>query len=244
MSDRHSLSRSVLIATIACLGVFGSDFARPQLPTRRRRPSSRRGRSRIWRPAKCRSRRIRRPTCSRSRRSSSTATSWSCSRSNEKMRTEAMRRLGDLQVEVDEAARAAGVDSGVEGMELKEAIQLYEGLLKSHPGLSAQRRRDVSAVARARSTGAARTGAGGARPTGRKISAEPVVHRSAVPSWRNSVQRRPLSRCRARLQRRGEGGPGRRFLRTGSVQARLVAVQAGSRRRKRRFLPEGDSIAC
>ncbi len=52
---------------------------------------------------------------------------------NEKMRTEAMRRLGDLQVEVDEAARAAGVDSGIEGMELKEAIQLYEGLLKSHP---------------------------------------------------------------------------------------------------------------
>ena len=27
------------------------------------------------------------------------------------MRTEAMRRLGDLQVEVDEGARAAGVDS-------------------------------------------------------------------------------------------------------------------------------------
>jgi tetratricopeptide (TPR) repeat protein len=52
---------------------------------------------------------------------------------NEKMRTEAMRRLGDLQVEVDEAARAAGVDSGVEGLELKEAIALYEGLLKSHP---------------------------------------------------------------------------------------------------------------
>src|SRR5678815_5303857 len=52
---------------------------------------------------------------------------------NEKMRTEAMRRLGDLQVEVDEAARAAGVDSGVEGLELKEAIQLYEGLLKTHP---------------------------------------------------------------------------------------------------------------
>ena len=52
---------------------------------------------------------------------------------NEKMRTEAMRRLGDLQVEVDEAARAAGVESGVEGLELKEAIKLYEGLLKSHP---------------------------------------------------------------------------------------------------------------
>jgi TolA-binding protein len=52
---------------------------------------------------------------------------------NEKMRTEAMRRLGDLQVEVDEAARAAGVESGVEGLELKEAVTLYEGLLASHP---------------------------------------------------------------------------------------------------------------
>jgi cellulose synthase operon protein C len=52
---------------------------------------------------------------------------------NEKMRTEAMRRLGDLQVEVDEAARAAGVDSSVAGLELKEAIKLYEGLLAAHP---------------------------------------------------------------------------------------------------------------
>jgi cellulose synthase operon protein C len=52
---------------------------------------------------------------------------------NEKMRAEATRRLGDLQVEVDEAARAAGVDSGVEGLELKEAIKLYEGLLASSP---------------------------------------------------------------------------------------------------------------
>jgi hypothetical protein len=59
---------------------------------------------------------------------------------NEKMRTEAMRRLGDLQVEVDEAARAAGVDSGVEGLELKEAIALYEGLLQSHPTIRATTR--------------------------------------------------------------------------------------------------------
>jgi tetratricopeptide (TPR) repeat protein len=52
---------------------------------------------------------------------------------NEKMRNEATRRLGDLQVEVDEAARASGVDSGVEGLELKEAIKLYESLLASNP---------------------------------------------------------------------------------------------------------------
>jgi hypothetical protein len=51
---------------------------------------------------------------------------------NEKMRAEAMRRLGDLQVEVDEAARAAG-GADFSGLENKEAIQLYEALLAKYP---------------------------------------------------------------------------------------------------------------
>ncbi len=51
---------------------------------------------------------------------------------NEKMRAEAMRRLGDLQVEVDEAARAAGGDD-FNGLENKEAIKLYESLLAAYP---------------------------------------------------------------------------------------------------------------
>lgn len=51
---------------------------------------------------------------------------------NEKMRAEAMRRLGDLQVEVDEGARAAG-DAGFNGLETKEAIKLYESLLAAYP---------------------------------------------------------------------------------------------------------------
>ena len=155
------------------------------------------------------------------------------------MRTEAMRRLGDLQVEVDEAARAAGVDSGVEGLELKEAIALYEGYVEVASRLSAQRRGDVSAVARARGASEAGEGAGSARSAGREISAEPVVHRSAVPSRRNPVQREPLSRGRAGLQRRRQGRTRGRFLRAGLVQARLVAVQAKSRRGKRRVVPEG-----
>jgi cellulose synthase operon protein C len=49
---------------------------------------------------------------------------------NDKMRAEAMRRLGDLQVEVDEGARAAGA---LNGLEIKEAIKLYEGLLAAYP---------------------------------------------------------------------------------------------------------------
>nr|WP_298725789.1 tetratricopeptide repeat protein [uncultured Steroidobacter sp.] len=49
---------------------------------------------------------------------------------NEKMRAEAMRRLGDLQVE-DESARTA--EGAFGGLGVDEAVQLYEGLLKSYP---------------------------------------------------------------------------------------------------------------
>jgi TolA-binding protein len=48
------------------------------------------------------------------------------------MRAEAMRRLGDLQLEVDEGARATGGES-FNGLEAKEAIELYSGLLQQYP---------------------------------------------------------------------------------------------------------------
>jgi tetratricopeptide (TPR) repeat protein len=51
---------------------------------------------------------------------------------NAKMRAEAMRRLGDLQVEVDESARA-GSEVVLSGAEIKEAVKLYEGLLAAYP---------------------------------------------------------------------------------------------------------------
>jgi tetratricopeptide (TPR) repeat protein len=50
----------------------------------------------------------------------------------DKLRIEAMRRLGDLSVEVDDGARAAG-DAGFQGMQTREAIKLYEGLLSGYP---------------------------------------------------------------------------------------------------------------
>src|SRR5688500_645734 len=50
---------------------------------------------------------------------------------NEKLRAEAMRRLGDLQVEVDEESRAGAEDFG--GLQVNEAVQLYEGLLNGYP---------------------------------------------------------------------------------------------------------------
>ena len=49
---------------------------------------------------------------------------------NEKMRAEAMRRLGDLQVE-DESSRTA--EGAFGGLGVDEAVQLYEGLLRSYP---------------------------------------------------------------------------------------------------------------
>ena len=50
---------------------------------------------------------------------------------NEKLRAEAMRRLGDLQVEVDEESRAGAEDFG--GLQVDEAVKLYEGLLSGYP---------------------------------------------------------------------------------------------------------------
>src|SRR3990170_950398 len=50
---------------------------------------------------------------------------------NQKLRAEAMRRLGDLQVEEDEESRADAEDFG--GLQVNEAVQLYEGLLNGYP---------------------------------------------------------------------------------------------------------------
>jgi TolA-binding protein len=52
-----------------------------------------------------------------------------------KLRAEAMRRLGDLQVEADDAAKA-GDQPQLSPTQLKEAIALYESLLKAYPDFS------------------------------------------------------------------------------------------------------------
>ena len=242
MSARHSLSRHMLIAAIACVGAFGSD-SRARPPTRRRRQAAAahdQGSGEPRGPGLARS--ADRREAAAGDRAVPPLPGAAVEEREDAHRGDAPPRRPAGRSRRGRARRGRRV--GVEGLELKEAIKLYEGLLKSHPELRAQRRRDVSAVARARSAGAAREGAGRARSAGREISAEPVVHRSAVPSRRNPVQRRPLSRCRARLQRRRQGGSGQRLLRAGPVQARLVAVQAEPRRGERRFVPARCSIAC
>lgn len=48
-----------------------------------------------------------------------------------RLQAEALRRLGDLKLEVDEAER--GSDVAVDPVRLREAIRIYESLLKSYP---------------------------------------------------------------------------------------------------------------
>ena len=128
MSARTSLSRSLLIVAIACVGAFGSESAAAKKDAPKPVPTIKDLESKEVQVSPDP------PTDVKPQQAIEQYRHFlELQSKNEKMRTEAMRRLGDLQVEVDEAARAAGVDSGVEGLELKEAIALYEGLLKSHP---------------------------------------------------------------------------------------------------------------
>lgn len=68
---------------------------------------------------------------------------------NQRLKAEAMRRLGDLQVEVDEGERVD--ESAFGGLGVDEAVQLYEGLLKGYPNYE---RNDVVMYQLARAYGA------------------------------------------------------------------------------------------
>jgi TolA-binding protein len=128
MSARTALSRHILIATLACVGALGAMSA--AAADKKTKPA------RTIKDLESREVQVTPdpPTDVKPQQAIEQYRHFlELQSKNERMRTEAMRRLGDLQVEVDEAARAAGVDTTIEGMELKEAIQLYEGLLKSHP---------------------------------------------------------------------------------------------------------------
>ena len=130
MSARNALPRHVLIAALACVGTFGVGAASAADKKPAAKPA------RTIKDLESRAVQVSPdpPSDVKPQQAIEQYRHFlELQSKNEKMRTEAMRRLGDLQVEVDEAARAAGVDSGVEGLELKEAILLYEGLLKTHP---------------------------------------------------------------------------------------------------------------
>lgn len=50
-----------------------------------------------------------------------------------KLRVEAMRRLGDLNIEANEGSLAEGATETLNTQQLTESIELYEGLLKAYP---------------------------------------------------------------------------------------------------------------
>ena len=62
------------------------------------------------------------------------------------LRTEAMRRLGDLQIEAGDSAR--GETAGLGEAETREAIEIYTRLLEQQPDYCARGRRAVPAFAR------------------------------------------------------------------------------------------------
>ena len=78
------------------------------------------------------------------------------------LRAEALRRLGDLNMEAGEGERMAGEAAAID-VQGAEAIKLYTSLLKSLSRLSAQRPGALPARARLRDHGPARKGAGHAR---------------------------------------------------------------------------------
>ncbi len=53
--------------------------------------------------------------------------------SDPRLQAEALRRLGDLKLEVDEAARGGDVAAGADLPRLREAIKIYESLLVAYP---------------------------------------------------------------------------------------------------------------
>lgn len=52
---------------------------------------------------------------------------------NPQLRVEAMRRLGDLNIEANENTLASGNSETLDAKQLNESIELYEGLLKAYP---------------------------------------------------------------------------------------------------------------
>jgi cellulose synthase operon protein C len=130
MSVRHMLPhRMLLLATLACVGAFG---ANPTIAAEKKNAKP----ARTIKDLEDREVKVSRDPPSNVQPQQAIEQYrrfLELQSKNEKMRAEATRRLGDLQVEVDEAARAAGAEPAAEGMELKEAIKLYEGLLQGHP---------------------------------------------------------------------------------------------------------------
>ena len=145
------------------------------------------------------------------------------------LRAEALRRLGDLNMEAGEGERMAGEASTID-LQGAEAIKLYTSLLKSYPDYP---RNDqvLYQLARAyETTGQPEKALTTLDEVMRQLSKIAADGRSAVPPRRAAVLRRGIPEGAGRLSIRGQQGRQGRLPLAEPVQTWLVAVQAGPER--------------
>ena len=221
---------TVALFVAAAAGGFRRGRSRQEAEVDRHDQGSRESRSRRW----CA---IRPPTCKQQQAIEQYRRFSSCNLTTRRCAPRRRVASGDLQVEVDESARAGG-EASLSGVELGEAIKLYEGLLAAQPDYE---RNDAVMYQLARAYEAQ------AQPEKALAVLDQLVDEaSATVKWATEAQFRRgeilFSAGRYReaetcLRRRHPRGRRQRLLRAGSVQTRLVAVQAESRRGERRVIP-------
>ena len=152
------------------------------------------------------------------------------------LRAEALRRLGDLNLESSESERIERELVTNEGLRATEAIHLYSALLKTYPKYE---RNDsvLYQLARAYELNAQPDKA---LATLDQLVAsypeQPLHRRGAVPARRIAVFQQGLPQGADRLRGRHQNRLLVRVLQPEPVQARLVAVQAGRERAQLGFL--------
>ena len=148
------------------------------------------------------------------------------------LRAEALRRLGDLQLEAGELERMAAEVDHVD-LQGAEAIKLYSSLLKAYPDYP---RNDqvLYQLARAyETTGQPEKALATLDDIVRTLSAVAADRRSAVPPRRAAVLRAAITAPRRTpMQSSSRTGDKSAFLPAEPLQAGLVAVQAEPQRRE------------
>ena len=141
------------------------------------------------------------------------------------LRAEALRRLGDLNLDAGDIERMEK-EVGLVDLQSAEAIKLYATLLKAYPDY-ARNDQVLYQLARAyETTGQPEQALATLDHIVQKYPEQPVARRSAVPPRRVAVFRQTLPGSRARVRGSHPARQVVRLLRAEPLQAWLVAVQA------------------
>ena len=204
--------------------------ARASRQARIRRPS------RIWTRSRSTSIPSRRRTSMRNKTMDSYRRFLDLNAGDAALRAEALRRLGDLNLESSESERIERELVTNEGLRATEAIHLYSALLKTYPKYE---RNDsvLYQLARAYELNAQPDKAlASLDQLVAKLSAQPLHRRSPVPARRIAVLQQGIPEGAERVRGRHQDRLDIRFLQPKSLQAWLVAVQAGRERAQPGFL--------